>query len=151
MGMPVGPSSPEQAAQWAAVNQAQSPQELLAAAQRAGLTGDAQGLAAAGAAPVSAPSFDEQLLAANQRNAALEAQIERLNGQFTAAIQGLQSQMQGVIASVPQKVDPVTESAGKIAAHFAGLPSSDAKNGLHSALVAHLTALGLSELAKILV
>lgn len=150
MGMPVGPGSPEQAAAWAAVTAAQTPQEYAAAAQAAGLTGDASALAAGGAAPVQAPTFEEQLAASQQANAALQTQIDALNKNFAAALAGLQTQMQGVIASVPQKVDPITESAGKVAASFASIAVSDAKNILHSALKSHFVALGLADLAKLL-
>jgi hypothetical protein len=150
MSTPAFSSPEEQQAAYARVNAATTPSEYAAAAAAAGLTGDAQALATGGAQPVQVPSFEEQLAASQQANAALQAQINAMGDRFKDALAGLQSQMQGVIASVPQKVDPVTESAGKVVAHFKGLAASDAKNGLHSALVAHLTALGLAEVAKIL-
>jgi hypothetical protein len=143
-------SGAEQQAAYARVNAAQTPGEYAAAASAAGLTGDAAQLAAGGAAPLQAPTFEEQLAESIQRNNALEQQIASLGAQFQQALAGLQSQMTAVQNSVPTKVDPVTESAGKVAAHYAGLAASDAKNGLHSALTSHFVALGLTELAKIL-
>jgi hypothetical protein len=143
-------SDAELQAAYARVNAAQTPADYMAAASAAGLTGDAAGLAASGAAPVNVPTFEDQLAESLQKNAALEAQISQLGAQFHAALAGLQSQMQGVIASVPQKVDPVTESAGKVIAHFKTIAASDARNGLHSALSSHLVALGLDELVKLL-
>lgn len=136
--------------QLAAVNAAQTPQAYMQAAQAAGLTGDAAQLAATGAAPVSAPSFEEQLAAARQDNAALQAQLSSLNQQFQNALASLQGQVNTALASIPQKVDPVTESAGKVVAALRDVPASDARNILHSALLSHLESLGLSELRKLL-
>jgi hypothetical protein len=149
--------SPEQIAAFQAVGQAQTPAAYMAAAQAAGLTAGAQQAAAAqqfaGVAPgpVAAPSFDEQLAAANQRNAALQAQINTMQAQFQQAIAGLQSQMSGVQAAMPVKVDPVTESAAKVAQAFGSLIPHDAKNILASALHSHLVNLGLTDLAKLIV
>lgn len=143
---PPGPT-PEQLA---AVNEAQTPQAYMAAATAAGLVGQASDLAASGAAPVAAPTFEAQLAAARQDNAALQAQLQTLNQQFQQALAGLQGQVNTALASIPQKVDPVTESAGKVVQAFASVAASDAKNILHSTLVAHLEALGLSELKKLL-
>lgn len=146
MTYPTGPT-PEQLA---AVSQAQTPQAYAQAAQAAGLTGQAEGLLASGAAPVAAPTFEEQLAAARQDNAALQAQLVALNAQFQQAIAGLQGQVNSALASIPQKVDPVTETAGKIVAAFRDVPASDARNILHSAVMSHLESLGLSELKKLL-
>lgn len=141
--------TPEQQAAAARLAQAQSPAEYAALAEQAGLTGAAQGLAAAGAAPVSAPSFEEQLAEYQQRNAALQAQINSLTASFSDQLAKVQAGLASVQASVPVKIDPVTESAGKVARAFADIGVSDAKNMLASALRAHFVGLGLEDLAKL--
>ena len=148
--------TPEQLQAFAQLQQAQTPAEYAAAAQAAGLTTGAlqaaAGQAAAGVTPgpVAAPSFDEQLAEARQKNAALEAQISSLNSQFQRALQGLQSQMAGVQAAIPARVDPVSESAAKVARAFADIVPHDAKNILASALHSHLINLGLEDLARLI-
>jgi hypothetical protein len=153
---PAGPT-PEQQAAYAQVASAQTPAELAAAAQRAGLTGDAQALAAAGAAPVQAPSFEEQLAASTKQNAALQAQLQALQSNFASQIQGLQTQVSSALASIPAKVDPVTESATKVTQAASALFNQAQKAGIQthwnafaSALTSHLDNLGLSDLAKVL-
>lgn len=141
------PPTPEQLA---AVSSAQTPTQYMQAAQAAGLTGDAAALAASGAAPVQAPSFEEQLAEARQSNAALQQQLAALNAQFQQAIAGLQGQVNAALSSIPQKVDPVTETATKVVGALRDVPASDARNILHSALLSHLESIGLKELQKLL-
>jgi len=148
--------TPQQYAAFQRMQQAQTPAEYAAAANEAGLTGQAwqaaAGQVAAGVrvGPVQAPTFDEQLAEYQQRNAALEAQLNQIGGQFQAQLTQLQAQLAGVQASVPQKVDPVTETAAKVARSFADIPASDARNIFRSALHSHLVTLGLAELAKLI-
>lgn len=148
--------SDEQIAAMKQIQQAQTPQQYAQVAQAAGLTGAAEQAAAgqvfAGvpAGPVQAPSFEDQLAEYKQKNQALEAQLGMLSQQFRQAIGGLQDQLAGVQASVPQQVDPTTESATKVARAFADIAASDAKNVLRSALHSHLIGLGLESLAKAL-
>ena len=148
--------TPERLAAFAAMQNAQSPAEYAAAAAAAGLTGQAQqalaGQLAAGvpAGPVQAPSFEEQLEEYKKRNAALELQVGQLGQQFSSQLAQLQQALLGVQAAVPQKVDPVTESAAKVARAFGDVIAHDAKNILRSALHSHFVALGLGELAKLI-
>lgn len=149
--------TPDQLAAFARMQNAQSPAEYAAAASAAGLTQGAlqaaAGQIAAGvpAGPVAAPSFEEQLEAYKAKNAALELQVGQLGAQFQQALAGLQAQMAGVAAAVPQKVDPITESAAKVARAFRDVVPHDAKNVLGSALHSHLVSLGLEDLAKLLI
>ena len=78
------------AEQLAAVNQAQTPGEYAAAAAAAGLTGDAEGLAAAGAAPVTAPDFSELVRKVQADN---QAQIEALEASFRQQLDALRAGM----------------------------------------------------------
>ena len=57
---------------------AQTPADYARAAQAAGLTGEAQQAALAGAAPVAAPDFAQQLAQLQRQNAALERQMAEL-------------------------------------------------------------------------
>ena len=148
--------TPGQLAAFARMQAAQTPAEYMAAAQEAGLTGQAMqaaaGQVAAGvpAGPIQAPSFEEQLEEYRQKNQALETQLGKMSGDFQDALTGLQQQLAGVKAAVPQKVDPVTESAAKVARAFADVAASDARNILASALRSHLVNLGLEDLSKAL-
>jgi hypothetical protein len=83
---PTGPT-PEQLA---AVNTAQTPEEYAAAAQAAGLTGDAEGLAVAGAAPVQVPDFSELVRQVQADNA---KQIADLEASFRAQLDALKAGM----------------------------------------------------------
>ena len=147
--------TPERLAAFQRLQQAQTPAEYAAAAEAAGLTNQAwqaaAGQVAAGVAPgpVAAPSFDEQVAEYKQRAAAAEAQVGSLNQQYTQAIKALQDQVAQLMGSIPQRVDPVSESAAKVARALADVPNSDARNILRSALHSHLTNLGLTELAKL--
>src|SRR5258708_11957039 len=119
---------------------AKRPAEYAAAAAAAGLTGQAQqaaaGELAAGvpAGPVQAPSFEEQLEEYKKRNAALELQVGQLGQQFSSQLAQLQQALLGVQAAVPQKVDPGTESAAKVARAFGDVIAPDAQNILPSPL-----------------
>src|SRR5260370_15118961 len=134
---------------------AQSPAEYAAAAAAAGLTGQAQqalaGQLAAGApaGPVQAPSFEEQLEEYKKRNAALELQVGQLGQQFSSQLAQLQQALLGVQAAVPQKVDPVTESAAKVARAFGDVIAHDAKNILRSPLHSPFFPLALAELPNL--
>jgi hypothetical protein len=148
--------TPEQIAQFTAIQNAQSPAELAQAANAAGLTGPAQAAAAgqmmAGVAPgpIAAPSFEDQLAEYQQRNVALQAQLDQLNSAFRSQLSGVQDQLAQLQGSMPTKVDPVTESATKVARAFTDVAASDAKNILRSALHSHLIGLGLENIAKAL-
>jgi hypothetical protein len=147
--------SPEQYAAFQAFQNAQSPAEQARAASAAGLTKNAgelySGQLAAGVqpGPVQAPSFEEQLAEYQAKNAQLETQLSQANTSIMAQIAALQQQLAGVQASVPQKVDPVTETAAKVVQAFRDVASSDAKNIMASALKSHLTYLNLSALADL--
>ena len=148
--------TPEQYEQFQRLNAAQSPAEYAQAANAAGLTAGAW-QAAAGqvargvqAGPVQAPSFEEQLAEYQQKNSALQHQIDSLTSQFQQQLTALQAGLAGVQASVPQKVDPVHESAAKVARAFADVVAHDAKNIMASALRSHFVNLGLEELAKLI-
>lgn len=89
----LGMVPPEQmtAAQQAAaraVTEAQTPEQYAAAAAAAGLTGDAESAALAGAHPVAAPDFSE-LLAQARRDQ--QAQIDKLSADFEAQINALRA------------------------------------------------------------
>jgi hypothetical protein len=148
--------SQDQIDAFAKIQNAQNPAELTAAAAASGLTGSAQSAAAGQAAagvtpgPVQAPSFDDQLAEYQQRNVALQAQLDQLNQSFRSQLSGVQDQLAVLQGSMPAKVDPVTESATKVARAFADLMASDAKNILRSALHSHLLGLGLENVAKAL-
>lgn len=146
----------EQLEQFARVNQAQTPAEYAAAANAAGLTGQAwqaaAGQVAAGvpAGPVPAPSFEEQLAEYQRRNAALEQRLVAEQAANATRFAQLSAQLAGVQAAVPVKVDPVTESAAKVVQAFKDIALTDARNILRSALHSHLVNLGLAELAKLI-
>jgi len=127
-----------------------SPAEYLAAAESAGLTGGAQQAAMGGAAPVQALSFDDQLAASRQQVAALQRQLDLQQANFQRQFAQLSGQVQAAVSAIPAKVDPVTESATKVAQAFRDIVAHDAKNILHSALTAHLVALGLEDLAALI-
>lgn len=93
--------------QLAAVAQAQTPAEYMAAAQAAGATGDAEAAAAAGAHAVSAPDFAEQLRQVQADNA---AQIAALEAAF-------QQQLDALRAGLPvPSTDPVVGTARNLSA-----------------------------------
>lgn len=71
-----------------AVSEAQTPEQYMAAARAAGLTGDAEQAALAGAAPVAAPSFAEQLA---QFKADQQAQIDKMQADFELQLAALRS------------------------------------------------------------
>jgi hypothetical protein len=148
--------SDDQIAAFTAIQNAQNPAELSQAAMASGLTGPAQSAAAGQAAagvtpgPVQAPSFEEQLTEYKQRNQALETQLNSMNAQFQKALSGVQDQLAQVQNSVPQMVDPVTESATKVARSLKDVPATDAKNILRSALHSHFVNLGLHDIAEAL-
>lgn len=81
---PAGPT-PEQIR---AVSEAQTPQAYMAAARAAGLTGDAEQAALAGAAPVAAPDFGAMMA---QFKADQQAQIDKMQADFEAQLAALRS------------------------------------------------------------
>lgn len=142
---------PAYAAAAAAYQGAQTPaQQAAAASALPGATDLASAMASQGAAPVAAPSFEELLGQAQQRNSALEQQINQLQANFQSQLAQLQGQFAGIVAAMPAKVDPVTESATKLVTALKAVPASDARNVLTSVVNAHLTNLGLTDLAKTL-
>jgi hypothetical protein len=84
MAEPVQPT----ADQLRAVNEAQTPQEYLAAAAAAGLTADAEQAALAGAKPVDAPDFTQLL---EKFKADQQAQIDKMQADFDAQLAALRS------------------------------------------------------------
>lgn len=90
-----------------AVNQAQTPAEYMAAAQAAGLTGDAEQAAAAGAAPVTPPDYGAMLA---QFQVDQQDQIAKLRADFEAQVAALQA---GIPAPT---VDPVVSTARNLSA-----------------------------------
>jgi hypothetical protein len=89
-----------------AVNEAQTPAEYIAAAQAAGLTGDAEQAALAGAHPVAAPDFAAML---EQFKADQQAQIDKMQADFDAQLAALR-------AGVPA---PLTDPRVSVARNFA--------------------------------
>lgn len=148
--------TPEQIAAFSAIQNAGSAEQLAAAAQASGLTGPAQAAAAgqlaAGVAPgpIQVPDFDEQLKQSQERNAALQTQLDQLNAQFRQQISGVQDQLSALQSNMPQKVDPVTETSTKVARAFKDITATDAKNVLRSALHSHFVGLGLEHIAEAL-
>jgi hypothetical protein len=106
--------TPEQAAAFRAVNEAQTPQDYIAAAAAAGLTGDAEQAALAGAKPVEAPDFAAMLA---QFKADQQAQIDKMQADFDAQLAALRS---GIPAPV---VDPRVSVARNLADGVALLAS----------------------------
>lgn len=130
MTEPTGPT-PEQLR---AVTEAQTPEAYMAAARAAGVTGDAEQAALAGAAPVTAPDFSALLAQYKQDQ---QAQIDKLQADFEAQLNALRAGIPApavdpripvalnfqlgaaVLAkSYPYaaRVDPLTASAGQLAA-----------------------------------
>jgi hypothetical protein len=86
-----------------ALREAQTPADYARAAQAAGLTGDAQDAALAGARPVAAPDFAAQL-----------AQLQRQN-------EALQRQMAEFLKAQPTPANPVTKAVADVEAHVKAL------------------------------
>ncbi|HEV2241816.1 MAG TPA: hypothetical protein VGR98_12300 [Streptosporangiaceae bacterium] len=84
MGEPVQPT----ADQLRAVTEAQTPEEYMRAAAAAGLTGDAEQAALAGAKPVEAPDFAAMLA---QFKADQQAQIDKMQADFDTQLAALRS------------------------------------------------------------
>lgn len=80
--------TPEQQAAARAVAEAQTPAQYLAAAQAAGLVGDAEQAALAGAAPVQAPDFGAML---EQFKADQQAQIDKMQADFERQLAALRA------------------------------------------------------------
>jgi hypothetical protein len=89
-----------------AVTEAQTPEQYMAAARAAGLTGDAEQAALAGARPVEAPDFAAMLA---QFKADQQAQIDKMQADFDAQLASLRS---GIPAPL---VDPRVSVARNLA------------------------------------
>jgi hypothetical protein len=89
-----------------AVTEAQTPADYMAAARAAGLTGDAEQAALAGAKPVEAPDFAAMLA---QFKADQQAQIDKMQADFDAQLAALRS---GIPAPL---VDPRVSVARNLA------------------------------------
>lgn len=111
MSEPEGPS----AAQLAAVNEAQTPEDYAAAAKAAGLTADAEQAAAAGAAPVQVPDFAELI---KQYQADQQAQIDAMQASFNAQLEALRAGL-----PVPT-VDPSVNVVRNLTAGISSLTGS---------------------------
>lgn len=148
--------TPEQLAAFRDLQNAQNPAEYADAAARAGLTTAAlqaaAGQAAAGVTPgpVQAPSFDDQLDEYRQRAAAAEAQVASLGAHFQQQLSAIQAQVGQLQQNVPTRIDPVHETAAKMAQAYRDIPASDARNIFRSAFVSHLIGLGLEDLARLI-
>jgi hypothetical protein len=118
MTEPVQPT----ADQLRAVNEAQTPAEYIAAAQAAGVTGDAAGLALGGAHPVSAPDFAAML---EQFKADQQAQIDKMQADFEAQLAALR-------AGVPA---PLVDPRVSVARNFADGVALLARSYPHAARV----------------
>lgn len=91
MTEPTGPTPEEleaQAARLRAVTEAQTPADYMAAAKAAGVTGDAEQAALAGAHPVEAPDFSALLA---QYKADQQAQIDAIQASFDQQLAALRA------------------------------------------------------------